>query len=54
MLIMVSTDHRNLAKEALGFTSEYAYKWRLLLEEHGFNIVLIKGIHNTVTNAISR
>jgi hypothetical protein len=30
------------------------YKWRLLLEECGPNIVCIKGIHNTVADAISR
>ena len=39
---------------ALGLTSDRVYRWRLLLEEHGPNIVYIKGIHNTVTNAISR
>ena len=29
------------------------YRWRLLLEEYGPEIVHIKGIHNTVANAIS-
>ncbi len=30
------------------------YRWRLLLEEYGPKNVYIKGIHNTVTDAISR
>ena len=30
------------------------YQWRLLLEEYGPEIVYIKGIHNIVTDAISR
>jgi hypothetical protein len=29
------------------------YQWRLLLEEYGPKIVYIKGIHNTVADAIS-
>jgi hypothetical protein len=30
------------------------YQWRLLLEEYGPKIVYIKGIHNTIADAISR
>ncbi len=30
------------------------YRWRLLLEEYAPEIVYIKGIHNTVADAISR
>jgi hypothetical protein len=30
------------------------YRWRLFLEEHGPKIVSLKGIHNTVADAISR
>jgi hypothetical protein len=30
------------------------YRWRLLLEEYGPKIVYIKGIHNTVADAVSR
>ena len=30
------------------------YRWRLILEEYGPEIVYIKGIHNTVADAISR
>jgi hypothetical protein len=30
------------------------YRWRLLLEEYAPDIVYIKGIHNTVVDAISR
>jgi hypothetical protein len=30
------------------------YRWRLILEEYGPEIVYIKGIHNTVADATSR
>jgi hypothetical protein len=52
--IKVFTDHANLIRDALGMTSDRVYQWRLLLEEYGPKIVYIKGIHNTVSNAISR
>eukprot|EP00804_Cyclotella_cryptica_P012825 CCRYP_010563-RA/>CCRYP_010563-RA protein AED:0.41 eAED:0.58 QI:0/0/0/1/0/0/3/0/322 len=35
-------------------TNLVVYRWRLLLEEYGPTIVYIKGIHNTVVDAISR
>ena len=50
---MIFTHHKNLVQEALGFTSDRVYKLRLQLEEYGPNIVHIKGIHNTVADAIS-
>eukprot|EP00804_Cyclotella_cryptica_P010465 CCRYP_012288-RA/>CCRYP_012288-RA protein AED:0.12 eAED:0.32 QI:0/0/0/1/0.33/0.25/4/0/520 len=50
----VYTDHKNLIQDALGLTSDRVYRWRLLLEEFGPKIVYIKGIHNTVADAISR
>eukprot|EP00804_Cyclotella_cryptica_P029125 CCRYP_005290-RA/>CCRYP_005290-RA protein AED:0.63 eAED:0.47 QI:0/0/0/1/1/1/2/0/226 len=50
----VYTDHKNLMQDALGLTSNRVYRWRLLLEEYGPTIVYIKGIHNTVADAISR
>jgi hypothetical protein len=50
----VYTDHKNLMQKALGYTSDRVYRWRLLLEEFGPNIVWIKGAHNTVADAISR
>jgi hypothetical protein len=53
--IKVFTDHKNLTRDALvGLTSDRAYRWRLLLEEYAPNIVYIKGLHNTVADAISR
>jgi hypothetical protein len=52
--IKVNTDHANLIKDALGMTSDHVYQWRLLLEEYGPKIVYIKGIHNTIADAISR
>eukprot|EP00804_Cyclotella_cryptica_P004378 CCRYP_006796-RA/>CCRYP_006796-RA protein AED:0.34 eAED:0.38 QI:0/0/0/1/0/0/3/0/249 len=51
--ITVYTDHKNLMQDALGLTSDRVYRWRLLLEEYGPTIVYIKGIHNTVADAIS-
>ena len=52
--IKVYTDHKNLIQDALGLTSDRVYQWRLLLEECGAEIIHIKGIHNTVADAISR
>jgi hypothetical protein len=52
--IKVYTDHMNLIRDALGLTSDRVYQWRLLLEEYALEIVYIKGIHNTVVDAISR
>ena len=52
--INVFTDHKNLMQQALGLTSDRDYRWRLLLEEYGPTIEYIKGIDNTVADAISR
>ena len=52
--VKVYTDHLNLTRDALGLTSDRVYRWRLLLEEYGPEIVYIKGIHNTVADALSR
>jgi hypothetical protein len=51
--IKVFTDHANLIRHALGLTLDRVYQWRLLLEEYGPKIVYIKGIHNTVADAVS-
>jgi hypothetical protein len=51
--IKVYTDQKNLTQDALGLTSDRVYSWRLLLEEFAPEIVYIKGIHNTVADAIS-
>ncbi len=51
--IKVYSDHKNLIRDALGLTSDRVYQWRLLLEDYGPKIVYIKGIHNTVADAIS-
>ncbi len=45
-------DHTNFMRDALGLTSDRVYQWRLLLEEYGPEIVYIKGIHNTVAEAL--
>ncbi len=52
--IKVYTDHKNLTRDALGLSSDRVYCWRLLLEEYAPEIIYIKGIHNTVADAISR
>jgi hypothetical protein len=52
--IKVFTDHANLMRDALGLTSDQVYRWRLLLEEYGPKIVYMKGIHNTVADAVLR
>ncbi len=46
------TDHANLMRDALGLTLDHVYQLRLLLEEYGPKIVYIKGIHNTVADAV--
>jgi hypothetical protein len=51
--IKVYTDQANLKRDALGMTSDCVYRWRLLLEEYGPKIIYIKGIHNTIADAIS-
>jgi hypothetical protein len=50
--IKVFTDHANLMRDALGLTSDQVYRWRLLLEEYGPKIVYIKGIQNTMADAV--
>jgi hypothetical protein len=52
--IKVYTDHKNLIRDALGLTSDRVFRWRLLLEEYAPEIVYIKGVRNTVVDAISR
>ncbi len=50
--IKVYNDHKNLTRDALGLTSDRVYHWRLLLEEYAPEIIHMKGIHNTVVDAI--
>ena len=52
--INVFTNHKNLMQQALGLTSDSVYRWRLLLEEYVPTIAYIKGIDNTVADAINR
>jgi hypothetical protein len=47
------TDHKNLTRDGLGLTSDRVARWRILLEEYAPEIIYIKGIHNTVADAIS-
>jgi hypothetical protein len=41
-------------RDALGLTSDQVFQWRLLLEEYGPKIVYIKGMHNTIAEAVSQ
>ncbi len=50
--IKVYTDHKILTRDALGLTSDRVYCWRSLLEEYAPKIIHIKGVHNTVGDAI--
>ncbi len=50
--IKVFTDHSNLLRDALGVTSDRVYQWRQLLEGYGPEIIYIKGIHNTIADAV--
>jgi hypothetical protein len=52
--IKVFSDHTNVIRDALGLTFDWVYQWRLLLEKYGPEIVYIKGIHNTIADAISQ
>jgi hypothetical protein len=52
--IKVFTDHANLMRDALGLASDQVYHWRLLLEEYRPEIIYIKGIHNTIADAVSQ
>ena len=52
--INVYTNHKNLTQDGLGLTSNRVTHWRILLEEYAPKIVYIKGIHNSVADALSR
>jgi hypothetical protein len=52
--IKVYTDHKNFIRDVLGLMSDRVYRKRLLLEEFSPKIVYIKGIHNTIADAISQ
>ena len=51
--IKVHTNHKNLVQDVLGLSSDCIFCWRLLLEECSSDIVYIKGVDNTVVDAIS-
>jgi hypothetical protein len=52
--INVYTDHKNLTRDGLGLMSDRVTRWRILLEEYASEIIHIKGIHNTVADAITQ
>ena len=51
--IKVYTDHQNLVRDALGLTSDRVYRWRLVLEEYGPDIVYMPGVTNIVADGLS-
>jgi hypothetical protein len=52
--INVYTDHKNLTRDGLSLASNRVAHWQIVLEEYAPEIIYIKGIHNTVADAISR
>ena len=52
--IEVYTDHINLTRDALGMTSDRVDRCRLLIKEYGTKVMYIKGIDNTIADAVSR
>ena len=52
--LTIYTDHQNLTRESLGSTSDRVKRWHILLNEYGVDIRYIKGVDNTVADAISR
>jgi hypothetical protein len=52
--ISVYTNHKNLTRDGLGLTSDIVTHWRLLLEEYAPKIIYVKGMHNTVADAITQ
>ena len=52
--IKVFTDHKNLVRHALGLDSYRVFRWRQILEEYNPELSYIKGVDNTVADAISR
>jgi len=52
--VKVMTDHVNLTSNNLGLDSDRVLRWRLLLNEYDVEIDYIKGVDNTVADAISR
>ena len=52
--VIVWTDHINLTRENLGESSDRVMRWKLLLNEYNLTIKYIRGVDNTVADAISR
>ena len=52
--INVYTDHKNLTRDGLVLTPDRVTRWRILFEEYAPEIIYVKGIHNTVADAILR
>ena len=53
-MVEIFTANINLTRDSLGMTSDWAYIWRLLIEEYGPEIMYIKSVDNTVADVISQ
>ncbi len=52
--IIVYTDHINLTRDNIGQSSDRTMRWVLLLQEFNVELRYVKGVDNTVADAISR
>ena len=52
--ILICSDHKNLESDLAHLTSQKGLHWRLLVEEFGVAIKHIKGVNNSVADALSR
>ncbi len=52
--IIVYTDHVNLTRDNIGQSSDRTMRWYLLLQEYNVDIRYVKGVDNTVADALSR
>ena len=52
--ITVWTDHQNLIRDSLGRDCDRVMRWNLLLQEFNPTVKYIKGVDNTVADAVSR
>jgi hypothetical protein len=52
--IIIYTDHINLTRENIGQSSDRTRRWMILLNEFGAELRYVKGVDNTVADAISR
>jgi RNase H-like domain found in reverse transcriptase len=52
--ITIYTDHKNLTRKLSSFSTQRILRWRLLLEEFGYNYKYKEGSQNLVADTLSR